>query len=100
MVDLHSHLIFSVDDGSENIDESIRIIEEAYKSGVDKIIATPHYLFPEFISPQNENINYLNLLKDEVIKRKIDIELFLGNEVYLSTEIADDYKERKNICFK
>ena len=42
MIDIHSHILPEVDDGSRSIAETITMISEAYKNGITDIIATSH----------------------------------------------------------
>ncbi len=42
MVDIHSHILFGVDDGAPDYEESVKMLKEAKKAGFDTIIATPH----------------------------------------------------------
>lgn len=42
MVDIHSHIVFGVDDGSKTIEESVAMLELAAESGTTDIVATPH----------------------------------------------------------
>ena len=44
MVDFHTHILPSIDDGSKNIEETFSLIQEAEKAGFNKIISTSHYL--------------------------------------------------------
>ena len=44
MIDIHSHLLYNVDDGSKNIDESVKIINNLKSQGITDIILTPHYI--------------------------------------------------------
>ena len=42
MIDIHSHLIYNVDDGSKSLEESINILDNYSKNGITDIILTPH----------------------------------------------------------
>ena len=44
VIDFHSHIIPSIDDGSRNVQETFKMIEEAKEVGFSKIISTSHYL--------------------------------------------------------
>ena len=56
MIDIHSHLIFNVDDGSRSIDESIEIIKNLYNQGVTDMILTPHYItYSRYMSDVDSN---------------------------------------------
>ena len=34
MIDIHSHIIFDVDDGPKNFEDSKKLLEESYRQGV------------------------------------------------------------------
>ena len=42
MFDLHCHILFDVDDGSNDFAESQAMLNAARKSGIDNIVCTPH----------------------------------------------------------
>ena len=44
MIDIHTHIIYAVDDGSDTIEESVAILKAASLNGVTDIILTPHYI--------------------------------------------------------
>ena len=44
MIDIHSHLIPNVDDGSKNIEETFKMLQEAQNAGFTDIVLTPHFL--------------------------------------------------------
>ena len=45
-VDIHSHVVFGVDDGSRSLEESLRLLTEARDTGTRLIFATPHVVPP------------------------------------------------------
>ena len=50
--DIHSHVIWGVDDGAETKEETFKMLRDAVADGIDRIICTPHvtagvYEFPE-----------------------------------------------------
>jgi len=46
IVDLHSHLVPAVDDGTVNVAESIAALAGLYREGVRVVVTTPHLLVP------------------------------------------------------
>jgi len=44
MIDLHSHILFGIDDGPKSIEESIQMCRTSYQDGIRTIVATPHIL--------------------------------------------------------
>ena len=42
MVDIHSHVLYGLDDGAETLDESLDMLRMAAASGTTDIVATPH----------------------------------------------------------
>ncbi len=90
MYDIHTHLLFDVDDGVTTLDESIKQLKKAYNAGYKGIVLTPHY-----IKDSNYNISYqknkqkFQKLKKQLKENNIDLELFLGNEVFANKNIIE-----------
>lgn len=95
MIDLHCHLIYDTDDGAKEIDNSINMIKEAAKAGFKKICCTPHYLVPQYAKTKAENIEKLEKIKEKLAEENIDVELFLGNEVYVVDNIYELIESNK-----
>ncbi len=96
MKDIHSHLLYEMDDGSSSIEESIYIIKQLVEIGYTDLILTPHYIEDSKYNANNSNkLNHLNQLKKELIKEKIDINLYLGNEVYVTNESIELNNNKK-----
>ena len=46
MIDIHAHILPGIDDGAEDLYDTLEMAQMAVDSGVDKIIATPHCNIP------------------------------------------------------
>jgi protein-tyrosine phosphatase len=42
MVDIHSHILWGLDDGAETLEQSVAMLKMAQESGTTDIVATPH----------------------------------------------------------
>jgi protein-tyrosine phosphatase len=43
VIDIHSHVLWGLDDGAQTREQSIAMLEHAYASGTTDIVATPHF---------------------------------------------------------
>ncbi|MBE6741228.1 MAG: hypothetical protein E7570_02900 [Ruminococcaceae bacterium] len=43
LIEMHSHILPGIDDGSQNIETSLKMIERLKEQGAVKILLTPHY---------------------------------------------------------
>ena len=85
MIDFHSHILPGIDDGAKSLEQSIIIVNEAKEAGFTKIISTSHYM--ENYYECNEK-NRKELL-EQVQKNVHEIELYLGNEIYITNNIIE-----------
>lgn len=91
MIDIHSHILHCVDDGSRCIEESMRMIKEAAQCGVTDLICSPH-LRGEFKNTKEKILQNFSELKSQVEKEKILINLYLGQEIFVNSELFDKLK--------
>ena len=87
MIDVHCHILPEIDDGAKNIEESIMMAKIASEEGIKTIIATPHYIEGEYFREKFFNKEVLKQLNSEIKLRNIDLEVLLGNEVFISPNI-------------
>lgn len=98
MIDLHTHILPETDDGSKSIEQSIKILKEAKEAGFNTICCTPHYFEHSFIKTKEENEEKINTLRARVIEEKIDINIILGNEIYISDKIIENIDNQIVSC--
>ena len=53
LIDIHTHILYGVDDGAKDINDSMGLLDEEREQGVDQVILTPHY-GPKFGHPDTE----------------------------------------------
>lgn len=87
MYDIHSHIIYGVDDGAVSIEESVEMARQAAAEEVDVIIATPHYIEGLYVNEREDNLDKLNLIKKEIDKAEINISIYLGSELLITPEL-------------
>ena len=76
MIDIHTHILPGLDDGADNIHESIKMAEMAAKDGIKKVIATPHlYRGTENTLDWSVVQETKDRLTGELEKRGIDLEI-------------------------
>ena len=69
----------------------------AKEQGINKIIATPHY-HPEFKYAKGQELKKIyEEFKKELKENKIDIELYIGNEIYFTYDLIDKISELEPI---
>ncbi len=86
MIDLHSHILPGVDDGSKNVSESIAMLEMLSEQGIKTVAATPHFYadhesVDDFLKRRDEAFERLRaeLKNDEVcILRGAEVRYYPG----------------------
>lgn len=91
MIDFHSHILPNIDDGSRSLNETIYMIEEAKKAGFTKIISTSHYIDGYYEANEEQRAKLLNEVKENFQ----GMELYLGNEIYITNQMTDLLSEKK-----
>ena len=93
--DIHSHLIWGVDDGAETEEQTRRMLEAAAADGISAIIATPH-ITPGFVPFPRERFE-ANLAKarEFVCQQKYLLTICTGSEILYTEHTVRMLREGK-----
>ncbi|MBR2592545.1 MAG: histidinol-phosphatase [Oscillospiraceae bacterium] len=87
--DVHCHILPGVDDGSPNMEDSLKLLDMAYEEGIRFMILTPHYV-PGEIETDPVVLSFLfNDIIDAAAEKHPDMELYLGTEIYFRPRITE-----------
>ena len=96
MIDIHTHILPGIDDGARDFVGSVATVRWLVNQGVTDIIATPHYVDEtNFVSERARNQELLEELKVLLEEEKVRVNLFLGNELYISRNLRDLLEKRR-----
>lgn len=94
-LDVHSHILPGVDDGSRDMDMTMQMIHQAYDEGIRYMMATPHY-YPGHRNAGKEHIlTAFDEVKQETARQLPDMTLMLGNEIYYKEEAVELLQEKE-----
>ncbi len=92
LIDVHTHILPGVDDGSRNMRESVKMLLSAAEQGVTSVIATPHYSRRRELKHADE---LAAELEARIQKFYPDFRIYIGQETYYHEELADRLHEGK-----
>lgn len=86
LINIHSHILFGADDGARTLEDSIKLLDREYESGVRVICLTPHGYpkYPGGTAQVHKNA-YAKLVKI-ANDRYRGLRLLLGQEVYYHSD--------------
>jgi protein-tyrosine phosphatase len=99
VIDTHSHILPGIDDGSPNVETSLRMTAAAAVAGVTTIVCTPH--FKEYDLSFLERVReVLADFKSRLSASGVGVELRLGFEVDLAVASTASVEELKELTFE
>lgn len=90
ILDIHTHVLPSLDDGPSSLEESLEMLKIIDASGIDGVILTPHFDFArdeleDFIQVRDKAYRaLLELVKEN----QLNIDLYLGCEIMYSSNLS------------
>ncbi len=94
-IDVHSHLLPRVDDGSESVEQSVSLMNKLAEIGVSDVILTPHYSQRKGFTVPKEEICESFRVFVENCKCETDLKLYLGNEIEFSYDAYELIRDNR-----
>ena len=89
-VDIHSHILPSIDDGAKNVDESVILISNMKSLGFSKIIATPH-IYPGLY---NNTIENLRDSYNKLMDKNYDDNISYASEYFIEMSLIEKAEKK------
>lgn len=90
MIDMHTHILYGVDDGPKTVDETLRMLEAAKAEGITDIISTSHASHPQYhVDFMTVNMQVAQLQKEA---NDIGINIHTGQEVRIQSNLIERFK--------
>ena len=89
MIDIHTHILPGIDDGSKDIMQTMQMIKEAELAGFTDIITTSHYIENEYDVGRDDRQALIDAIQNEVNKEQINIKLYNGAEAFITNNLVD-----------
>lgn len=94
MIDIHSHVLPLVDDGSTSFEMSLEMLKKVQEQGVTDLILTPHYRHKYKLTPEQLK-DAFSEFKEKVKQAGLDINLYLGEEILIEKDFKSLFVENK-----
>jgi len=89
VADMHSHLLPGIDDGSEDMENSIELISALHSMGYKKLVTTPHIFWDMYKNTTEIIREKQSLVQAELQLRGIDIQLEAAAEYYIDEHFEE-----------
>nr|CAI34426.1 protein-tyrosine phosphatase Wzh [Streptococcus pneumoniae] len=95
MIDIHSHIVFDVDDGPKSREESKALLAESYRQGVRTIVSTSHRRKGMFETPEEKIAE--NFLQVREIAKEVadDLVIAYGAEIYYTLDALEKLEKKE-----
>ena len=92
IIDIHSHIVYGIDDGAEDYEQSLRLIEMEYEQGVRGIFCTSHSY--GMVHHHEEYHRNFVKMKNAAQARYPDLSLYEGCEVLCAKHSMPETMQR------
>lgn len=93
--DMHSHLLPGIDDGSPDLETSVRLVRGLNELGYSRLITTPHIMWDMYKNTTEIIREKEDLLNAELSRQGIGVSVRAAAEYFLDEHVEDLMREKK-----
>jgi len=95
LIDIHTHILFDVDDGPKNESDSLNMLKQAAMEGITDIVCTSHAMHPQYHVQYSKVEEQVSALQQLLQDHQISITLHTGHEVRLNDELLPRLQQKQ-----
>jgi len=88
-VDMHSHILPGIDDGSKDLNSSVDFIRGLGELGIEKFICTPHIFTEVYPNSKRTIFPVLEQLRSELQSQSIDVQVEAAAEYMMDLDFVE-----------
>ena len=93
MYDIHCHILPGIDDGPDQLEDSISMARLAEEDGTRTLVATPHSDRVADMGGKDALAQRIQAFREEVASRGIALEVVMGAEYRLSADLLAEVRD-------
>lgn len=97
--DMHSHLIPGIDDGAQEMNQTLAMLTKFQELGYKKVITTPHIMSDSFPNSRDTIYPGLDKVREEAQKIGLSIEIEAAAEYYFDETLMAKIKAKDILSF-
>ena len=95
LTDMHCHLIWGVDDGAREREETFRMLREAAADGIGRVICTPHVTPGVYEFPAETFAAHFREAEDYIRENGLGLQLYAGAEILYTDNTPRLLREKR-----
>lgn len=99
-IDIHSHLLFGLDDGAKTVEDSLLLADKFLSAGYTHCIVTPHIMNTVYDNTAEGISDRCETLKTEFEKHQIPLKIKAAAEYQMDTGFLPLAKEKKLLTLR
>ncbi len=94
-VDMHCHILPGIDDGSQSMESTLKMIKIAADEGITHMIATPHYKNDRHSASPGTILKLVSEVQNLADENKLGLTILPGNEIMFFSDMEEAYDAGK-----